>query len=257
MKNYITYAWNNRHQLLCCVKPKYTPNVPEVIAVPEQIVANKPVEIRVFFDLDFTLLISDRLKQCGFLADFPHLTRVDDHPLGVLYLIYPEKTKQLFHWLLGNDVKIGFATHSTRKKERVFSLLEQYYDLPQDALRDSIYLDSAELAGHAFSKLERLDDMADYLGIKQDIVFLVDDKKKQLRSEGELDFSAQVIHAQGFSSRENIFKVRNFLPELVTSNDSYLQEIRLKVEECLILTKGKSENSALVRSSSRQELSCV
>lgn len=231
------------------------PSIPDATASPATSIVRKATEIRVFFDLDFTLIISDRSDKWKFLAEFQHLTKVDNVDIGATYFIFLEQTKQLFHWLLANNVKIGFATHSARKKEDVFSLLEKHYELPSNALVDAIYIDGTELAVGVFSKCERLDDMADILGIKQDVVFLVDDNKRQFRSEDDLELKVHVIHAQGFSTEKDLSKIKNFHPGLVTINDAYLSNIRHKVEQYLNLFRGTVESGMPVQSGISQNLS--
>ena len=131
-KKQITYLWSRKNIFLCCNEDTMSPDVPKLILQPNistdtvspiETSSLRPTEIRVFFDIDFTLMIIDPLNKWKFLSEFSHLTKVNSIYPGDTYFIFLEQTKLLFQWLLANNIKIGFATHSGRKKKEIISLM--------------------------------------------------------------------------------------------------------------------------------------
>lgn len=261
-KKQITYLWRRKNTFLCCSgdktmsldvpKPVLQPNISTDTVSPIETSSIRPTEIRVFFDIDFTLMIIAPLNKWEFLSEFSHLTNVKSLYPGDTYFIFLEQTKLLFQWLLANNIKIGFATHSGRKKKEILSLLEKQYELGVNALANSIYLDGTALAKHTFTKSQRLDDMADFLEIKQDVVFLVDDKIRQLDLNFKGELKVYGIHAQGFSTEQDLAKIKNFHRDLVTINDQYLTTIKEQVS--LKIIEKNNKNELLLTNTTRQNL---
>lgn len=234
------------------------PVIPAPIITPlAKVIVKRTPKIRVFFDLDSTLFISksalrfidNESKRKKLLEHFPHLTRVASQH-GDTYFIFLEETKKLFHWLIKNNVRIGFATLALYSKQYVLPLLNKHYDLPAEALAKSIYLNAINLKRNNTSKCEQLSKMACKSGKEQDIIFLVDDSIKQFKRYTANKPEIYGVHAQGFLPRLEPLEASNCTPESVITDFAYLEEIRTKVQKCL----DNIRNEALLESTGSSPL---